>query len=252
MLHGLRREPQAEMHHRFLSLLFSFRFLHDFMSKSRNIYCYCSSSLPLSPFFLFFSGLRCEWVPLQIDSTYRFKILPVELQLWTQRDLSLFLRFFILPALLHFSSLVPHPFSEPSLYSCSASKSFNSKEAERVVEAKKKMAIENEFLPSLNSWPLLFVVVLFGYYWVKINCINPRLAELQEPTKKVNGHANVELKRPASPVPVAWEQGIPKKRSKWQTLLFAARPFHRFSDADAWYLVFRPASFALSPSPAVL
>lgn len=68
---------------------------------------------------------------------------------------------------------------------------------------KKKMAIENEFLPSLNSWPLLFVVVLFGYYWVKINCINPRLAELQEPTKKVNGHANVELKRPASLVPVA-------------------------------------------------
>lgn len=43
------------------------------------------------------------------------------------------------------------------------------------------MAIENEFLPFLNNWTLLFVVMAFGYNWVKIDCINPALNALKVP-----------------------------------------------------------------------
>lgn len=55
------------------------------------------------------------------------------------------------------------------------------------------MAIESDFLPFLNNWMLLFVVTAFGYYWVKINCIDRTLKDLSaqeaEQTGESHGYA---------------------------------------------------------------
>lgn len=40
------------------------------------------------------------------------------------------------------------------------------------------MALENEFMPCLNNWLLLFAVIALLLYWSKINCIDPKLKQL--------------------------------------------------------------------------
>jgi hypothetical protein len=46
------------------------------------------------------------------------------------------------------------------------------------------------FLSFLDNWMLLFVTMAFGFYWCKINCIDPKLKELRErDADKLNGHA---------------------------------------------------------------
>lgn len=47
--------------------------------------------------------------------------------------------------------------------------------------------IEKEFLPFLNNWSLLFVVVAFLGYYAKINYIDPKLKVFRNPSMKRNG-----------------------------------------------------------------
>lgn len=51
------------------------------------------------------------------------------------------------------------------------------------------MAKENEFLPSLNSWWLVFVLIAFGLYWANINAIQPKLKEMREHDSKKSEEA---------------------------------------------------------------
>lgn len=45
------------------------------------------------------------------------------------------------------------------------------------------------FLSFLDNWMLLFVTMAFCLYWCKVNCIDPKLKELQEREGcKANGH----------------------------------------------------------------
>ena len=51
------------------------------------------------------------------------------------------------------------------------------------------------FLSFLDNWMLLFVTMAFGFYWCKINCIDPKLKELRErAAQEPNGYCEKKVR----------------------------------------------------------